>query len=189
MTKFTILCEDIDQDRFIRQYLICRGVHKRDINNYPKVQGKKIENNNASILQHYPELIKSYRSKKYQDLAIVIMIDADDRSVDDRIRSLNIALDESAGKLNRELRQPDEKIAIFVPARNIETWFSYINGNLDCNETTDYKDLSMETGERIKFAQNAAIKLATEICPQGLDDNAPDSLKRACQELQRLRLN
>jgi hypothetical protein len=47
----------------------------------------------------------------------------------------------------------------------------------------------MKAGERIKFAENAAKKLATEICPQGLDDNALPSLNHACNELQRLQLD
>ncbi|MBD2579987.1 hypothetical protein [Oscillatoria sp. FACHB-1406] len=188
MPKITILCEDIDQERFIRQYLICRGVSKRDISTYPNVKRNKVENNNASILRDYPKLVNSYRSKKHQDLAIVVMIDADDTSPEHRLRSLNMALDESEGKLNKELRIPGEKIAIFVPARNIETWFTYINGNGDCDETTDYKDSNLSKKSRIESAHQAATKLATEICPKGIDEISLNSLQLACKELQRLQL-
>lgn len=191
LPEVTILCEDIDQERFIREYLICRGLDDRKIKDFGNPKGKTIKNNNALILKHYPELIKSYRSRNYRNIAVVVMIDADEDSLDDRMRSLNIALDETAGNLNRDLRLPNEKVAIFVPARNIETWFYYINNNMEgqeCNENTDYKDKKMSAKERIELAKTAAQKLAREICPQGVDRITLPSLRYACTELQRLQL-
>ncbi len=170
MTKVTILCEDIDQERFIRKYLIGRGLSSRDISCYPNTKGLKVKNNNASILAYYPKILKSYKSRKNsQDIAVVVMIDADDKTVDERIRSLNIALNQEEGERNKDMRLPNEKIAIFVPARNIETWFSYINGNQDCNEQDDYKNKTINPTERITLAETSARKLASDICPQGLD--------------------
>lgn len=189
LPEVTILCEDIDQERFIRQYLICCGLDDRKIKDFGNPKGKTIKNNNALILKHYPELIKSYRSRKYRNIAVVVMIDADEDSLDDRMRSLNIALDETAGNLNKDPRLPNEKVAIFVPARNIETWFYYINNNMEgqeCNETNDYKDKKMSAKERIELAKSAAQKLATEICHQGVDRITLPSLRYACRELQRL---
>lgn len=119
------------------------------------------------------------------------MIDADEDSVNDKMRSLNIALDETAGNLNRDPRLPNEKIAIFVPARNIETWFYYINsalGSQECNEIDDYKDKTISTEERIKLAKSSARILAQEICPHGVERIALPSLRHACRELQRLYL-
>jgi hypothetical protein len=190
LPEVTILCEDIDQERFIRQYLICRGLDDRKIKDFGNPKGRVIENNNASIVKYYPALMKSYRrTRKYRNIAVVVMIDADEDSLDDRMRSLNIALDETAGNLNRDPRLRDEKVAIFVPARNIETWFYYINNNMEgqeCNENTDYKDKKMSAEERIELAKRAAKKLATEICPQGVDRITLPSLRYACTELQRL---
>jgi len=190
LPEVTILCEDIDQERFIREYLICRGLDDRRIKDFGNPKGKTIKNNNALILKHYPELIKSYRSRRnYRNIAVVVMIDADEDSLDDRMRSLNIALDETAGNLNKDPRLPNEKVAIFVPARNIETWFYYINNNMEgqeCNENTDYKDKKMSAEERIKLAKISAKKLAREICPQGADRITLPSLRYACTELQRL---
>ncbi|NEQ76972.1 MAG: hypothetical protein F6K23_30535 [Okeania sp. SIO2C9] len=189
MTKVTILCEDIDQERFIRQYLICRGFLDRNIIPFPNTKGLKVENNNASILKHYPKILKSYRiKKKSQDIAVIVMIDADDKTIDERIRSLNIAVNKDEGERNKDMRLPNEKIAIFVPARNIETWFSYINGK-DVNEEDDYKNKTLNTTERITLAKTSAEKLALDICPQGLDENTPASLHHACNELQRLQLD
>ena len=191
LPEVIILCEDIDQERFIREYLICRGLDDRKIKNFGNPKGRKINNNNALIVKHYPDLIKSYRSRNYRNIAVVVMIDADEDSLDDKMRCLNIALDETAGNLNQEPRLPNEKIAIFVPARNIETWFYYINSGLEgqeCDEITDYKDNTMSSKERIELAKRAARILAKEICPYGVDRIALPSLRYACRELQRLQL-
>ena len=191
LPEVTILCEDIDQERFIREYLICCGLDDRRIKDFGNPKGKTIKNNNALIVKHYPELIKSYRSRNYRNIAVVVMIDADEDSLDDRMRSLNIALDETAGNLNKDPRFSNEKIAIFVPARNIETWFHYINSDMsgqEYNEITDYKDKKMSTKERIELAKKSARILASEICPHGLDRISLPSLRYACRELQRLKL-
>lgn len=188
LPEVTILCEDIDQERFIRQYLICRGLDDRKIKDFGNPKGRVIENNNASIVEHYPGLIKSHRTRKHRNLAVVVMIDADEDSVSDKMRSLHKKLDEAAGNLNKDTRLPNEKVAIFVPARNIETWFYYIMEGQECNEITDYKDDNMSAEERIKLAKSAANKLAREICPQGVDRIALPSLRYACTELQRLQL-
>ena len=191
LPEVTILCEDIDQERFIRQYLICRGLEEHKIKDYGNPKGRTVKNNYALIVEHYPDIIKSYRKRKYRNIAVVVMIDPDEDSLDDRMRSLNIALDETEGNLNRDPRLRDEKVAIFVPARNIETWFYYINNNMEgqeCNEITDYKDKKMSAEERIELAKSAAQKLAKEICPQGVERITLPSLRYACTELQRLQL-
>ncbi|MGB3508159.1 MAG: hypothetical protein WBA93_02755 [Microcoleaceae cyanobacterium] len=189
MTKVTILCEDIDQERFIREYLKCRGFLDRDIIPFPNTKGLKVKNNNASILADYPKILTSYRSRKNsQDIAVVVMIDADDKTVAERIRSFNIAVNKEEGERNKNMRLPNEKIAIFVPAINIETWFSYINGK-NVNEEDDYKNKTLNTADRITLAKASAEKLASDFCPQGLDKNAPSSLHHACNELQRLQLD
>lgn len=188
LPEVTILCEDIDQERFIREYLICRGLEDRKIKDYGNPKGRVIENNNALIVKHYPDLMKSHRRRKYRNLAVVVMIDADEDSLSDKMRSLHKALDEAAGNLNKDTRLPNEKVAIFAPARNIETWFYYIMEGQECNELTKYKDDNMSAEERIKLAKSAAKKLAREIYPQGVDRIALPSLRYACRELQRLQL-
>lgn len=185
--EVVILCEDIAHERFIRQYLICCGFEDRRIKDFGNPKGRKINNNNDFVLKHYASLVKRYRSKNFQNRAVVVMIDADNNSINDTIRSLNIALDEEEGKLNRDPRLPNEKIAIFVPARNIETWFYYINVDKNCDETTDYKKHpEFRQMNSIDLAKASATKLAREICPKGLDSNALPSLHHACAELRRL---
>lgn len=188
LSEVVILCEDIDHKRFITQYLVEKGV-KCQIKKPSNLKAGEVNNNNSSVVAQYPAYVKQYRrDKNRKNLALIIMIDGDDKTVNQRIRSLNKALDEREGELNKELRLPDEKIAIFVPMRNIETWFEYINGNKNCNEQDDYKDKNLDKKERVKLAKTSATKLAKEICPQGLPPDAPPSLIHAYNELQRLQI-
>jgi hypothetical protein len=189
--EVTILCEDIYQERFIREYLICRGWDDRKIRDFGNPKGQAIKNNNALIVRYYPDIIKSYRSRNYRNRAVVVMIDADNDTLSHKMRSLHIALDETVGNLNQDPRHSDEKVAIFVPDRNIETWFYYINSypsGQECDEMTDYKNKTMSTKERIELAKRSARILAREICPQGVDAIALPSLRYACRELQKLQL-
>ncbi|MEM8674098.1 MAG: hypothetical protein AAGF83_09545 [Cyanobacteria bacterium P01_G01_bin.67] len=67
------------------------------------------------------------------------MLDADNKTIYEQFKTLHMALDQEKGKLNQDTRDPSEKIAIFIPSRNIETWFYYINSGQLCDELTDYK--------------------------------------------------
>jgi len=189
LPEVTILCEDIDQERFIREYLICRGWDDRKIRDFGNPKGQAIKNNNALIVRYYPNLIKSYRSRNYRNIAVVVMTDEDKKTLSYKMRSLDKALDETAGKLNQNTRLSNERVAIFMPAQNIETWFRYINSypsGQECDEMTDYKDKTMSIEDKIELAKRSARILAREICPQGVDAIALPSLRYACKELQRL---
>ena len=89
LPEVTILCEDIDQERFIREYLICRGWDDRQIKDFGNPKGRNIKNNNALIVKYYPEIIKSYRRRSYRNLAVVVMIDADEETLHERMRSFH----------------------------------------------------------------------------------------------------
>ncbi|EDN70179.1 conserved hypothetical protein [Beggiatoa sp. PS] len=125
--------------------------------------------------ENYAKELEAYRSKaNHLNIVLVIVIDADMTSIEDRIKSLD-------KKTSQNPRSDTDKVAIFVPARNIETWFRYLDG-YDYNEEESYKSLYNKGASPRKFAK----KLAKEICSQGLPDNAPPSLFHACQELKRL---
>lgn len=189
-TKVTILCEDITYERFIRRYLIERGFEDRNIRIILSVLGKKVNNNNAYVINNYDRVVKEYRAKKNnQDLAVIVMLDADDKTIEERFKTLHMALDNEKGKLNQDTRNPGEKIAIFIPTRNIETWFYYIDSGQSCDESTDYKKANytaLNNEQRINLAETSATKLAQEICNQGIADNVPASLQKACEELTRI---
>lgn len=175
--QVVILCEDLMHYHFARKYLQNIGFNRIIPNICPKgrCSGEQY------VREHYAKEIKAYRSKvKYLNIALVVVIDADLKSIDQRIDSLNES--EFMMKLKQNARLEKEKIAIFVPKRNIETWIHYLN---DCeyNEEETYKGLYQRDCSPSLFAE----KLVKKICPKGLSKNAPSSLHHACKELKSLK--
>jgi len=171
--QVVILCEDKTHYHFARKYLQCRG--------FKKIRKKMSSEGRGSgeqyVREHYAQELKAYRSQmNHLNIALVVVIDADMNSIEERIKSLDDQNSENP-------RSDIEKIAIFVPKRNIETWFHYLDG-LDSDEKTDYKK-SYKNASPSQFAQ----KLHKEICSQGLPDDAPPSLFHACQELKKLQID
>jgi hypothetical protein len=69
-----------------------------------------------------------------------------------------------------------KRVAVFIPARNIETWLAYLDGQV-VNENDAYPRL-----ERERDCQHHVRRLY-EMCQQGvLRQPAPQSLAAACVE-------
>jgi hypothetical protein len=98
-------------------------------------------------------------------------------SVDDRLAQLENEL------TNNSLpeRGPDEKIGVFVPKRNIETWIHYLMGQT-VNEDDVYTRLEKE-GDCKPYVAELASNCRQH---QPLPEDAPNSLKTACGELARI---
>lgn len=184
LTKYriNILCEDIAQFDFIRAYAQLLGVSKRKIVKLTEA------NNNATVLKHYPEAVNSYRKVASENVILVVMIDADNKTVKERLREFDQKLDAKKYRLNQDARSDTEKILIFIPIRNIESWFRYIDRGSDVENKKNeegkivcYKDKYQEAD-----ISQLAKKLKEEICVRGLPENAPSSLHHACRELARL---
>jgi hypothetical protein len=181
--RVTVLCEDDKHIDFIRAYL---GISKRKI--------KRISEafNNATVLSHYPNAVKSHRQLAQQNVILVVMIDADEKNVQWRLREFDQKLDAEKFKLNQKTRLDDENILIFVPIRNIESWFYYIDSGDFCvedenseGEIPNYK--KQYIGIDFKRIEEITQKLKT-ICDKGLPEKAPSSLHHACDELKRLKI-
>jgi len=171
-----VLCEDDQHFHFARKYLELRGINKRKIIGKiaPPGQGCGAQ----YVIEHYAAEVQAHRSKNYLSIALVVFLDDDTQTLQRRLDELNEQLIK-----NQQLpRQDNEKIALFIPARNIQTWFHYLAGNQNIEEKKDYKCNYLRGSYPTKSAQ----KLYNEICPVGLPSNAPSSLQHACKELQRL---
>ncbi len=119
--QVTILCEDKQQQVFARNFLIKSDFEPRKIRVLPLPDGG--QSGEQYVRETYPEQVKIYRGKStYLSCCLIVVIDADKYSVKQRLDSLDSALEE----YSQPKRQPQEKIAIFVPKRNIETWISYL---------------------------------------------------------------
>ncbi|MGF1935167.1 MAG: hypothetical protein RM347_012300 [Nostoc sp. ChiQUE02] len=164
---------DKQQEVFARHFLKKRGFildRNLRIEICPKGSGEQF------VRKRYPAEVKAYRSKNYLSGMLVVLIDADKKTIEERLNQLDEALIANS----QLVRQPKEEIAIFIPKRNIETWIHYLQ-----NETVD------EETEYSKFLNNESackpsIENLVNQCYQGLDENAPPSLQAACGELQRI---
>ena len=174
--RLVILCEDLQQEVFARPFFFRRGFHRHKI--------QIIRNSNAKgsaeqfVRTYYAQEVRAYRSKStYLSRGLVVVIDADTYTVEQRLKQLDSAL-EATGQPKR---QPNEKMAIFVPKRNIETWIHYLMGE-SVDEASAYSKFS---GHERK-CKSYVDELVKKICPVGLPEDAPPSLHAACEELQRI---
>jgi hypothetical protein len=78
--------------------------------------------------------VQSYRSRA-AETKLVVMMDADTHTVEQRLRQL----DESLRQAGVSLIDEDAKnVARLIPKRNIETWILCVSGRV-VDEATDYK--------------------------------------------------
>ncbi|MEH2448451.1 MAG: hypothetical protein V7K18_22555 [Nostoc sp.] len=170
--QIVILCEDKQQEVFARHFLKKRGFildRNLRIEICPKGAGEQF------VRKRYPAEVKAYRSKNYLSGILVVLIDADKKTMEERLNQLDEALSENS----QLVRQPKEAIAIFIPKRNIKTWIHYLQDET-VDQETEYSKLNNESGCK-PYVENLVDQ-----CYQGLNDNAPPSLEAACEELQRI---
>jgi hypothetical protein len=75
-------------------------------------------------------------------------------------------------------RRPEDRVAFFVPRRNIETWIAYLEGeSVDEEELKDYK-----TFKRGHSRTKPAKELARRCIQSTPLEGTPPSLVAACKE-------
>ncbi|MCB0064784.1 MAG: hypothetical protein KDE19_21820 [Caldilineaceae bacterium] len=173
-TQIVILCEDKQQAVFARKYLEARGIHRRRIT--PRVCPSGKQAGEQFVREKFAEEVKTLRRKQREDRALVVIIDADVQAVTNRVEQLERCLIDA----QQTRRDNNERIAIFVPKRNIETWIAFAGGEV-VDEVNTFPKLSEES-ECVPLAQH----LARNICPYALPEDAPPSLRHACIELRRI---
>src|SRR5688500_16618310 len=106
------------------------GVRVSNIRLSPPGQGS----GEQYVLRQYPVEVRAVRrTNQFRPVGVslVTVIDADTYTVLQRHEELDRRLDAS----NQERRHADEKLAILVPKRNIETWIHHLRGVLVDEET------------------------------------------------------
>ncbi len=172
--QLIILCEDKQQAVFARKFFMSHGFSRRQLefNIAPEGKGSAEQ----YVRERYAREVSTYRRKStYLSRMLVVIIDADTYTVKQRLTQLDTALKNAS-----QQRKANEKIAIFVPKKNIETWIHYLMGKT-VDEKTNYPKLS-----RKRDCKPYVEKLVKNICPVGLPENAPPSLYSTCDELERI---
>ena len=166
-----ILCEDKQHAAFARRFLKKMGWTKPPrIPPLPAGRGS----GEQSVRERFPVELKSYRSKRGAvGQALVVIVDGDDKGVTTRQAELDAACTASGVPV----REAGERVAVFIPTWNIETWFAYLDGQEVDESKRDYPRLRRERECRRHVDALAAM------CKQGtLREPAPASLVTACEE-------
>lgn len=166
-----LVCEDSQQEAFTRRFLEGMGWSTREI----RVEKSPSASGSAEqwVRERFPIELGVYRQRRHRAAsALIAMIDADVRDVQDRIREF----EDECNSLQIPFRGGDEAVAIAVPRRNIETWIKYLNDG-DVDERNIYPKLGRE-----RECNQAVLKLVRLCKSTGLPTNSPPALVHACGE-------
>ncbi len=169
--QVVILCEDRQHEAFARRFLALAGMGARvqRVRIAPKGRGS----GEQFVREKFVEEMAFYRDRQHRvGQALIVIIDADGHDAAARVEHLKkVCVDAGLPP-----RQPEERVAIFVPARNIETWLAYLEGNA-VNELDTYPRL-----ENQRECQRHVESLWAMCQRREIREPAPPSLVEACLE-------
>ena len=169
--KIVLLCEDSQHETFIRRFLKGMGWNTREI----RVEKSPSALGSAEqwVREKFPHELMAYRQRQQRAAsALIAMIDADNRGVQDRINEFG----EACSSLQIAFRDDEEAVAIGVPKRNIETWIHFLDGDA-VDENTLYPKLG-----RVRDCKPAVDRLVQLCRSTRLTPDAPQVLTTACDE-------
>lgn len=174
--RITILAEDRRHENLLRHFLLEANFVKNNRDVYVKLcPGGSAE---QFVRLRYPVELEELRSRNFQrNLWLIVVVDADTKSVADRL------IDLEAGLNSRGVPAPNsnESVVLLVPKRDVETWVWFLLGNV----ATEDKDYSSRVTDQDCLA--AALKLRDcRAADWRFPPNAPSSLVRAGQQLRRI---
>jgi len=174
-----VVLEDSRHEMLARRYLKSRGMGEREmrIKRSPSGEG----NAEGWVRKTFAEEVNVYRSR-HAKTALIVVIDADSQTVQERWRQLDQAL-EDVGK--RRVDVEHEQIARLVPKRNVETWILCLNEQ-EVDEDTDYKRTRHDWNELIPPAAETLFRWTLPRAE--LPKHCIDSLQSGVRELNRLTL-
>jgi hypothetical protein len=175
--SLTILAEDNQTKTFIRHFLYEHGWKPHDfrILPTPNVRGS----GEQYVRKQFPKELKAYRGKcNHLGIALVAAVDADTLTVMERRQQLC----QECRDQNIDPPQPEERVLLIIPKRNIETWLAYLRGET-VNENNVYRKYAEESE-----CKPQAIRLK-QMCQDGqlAPTPAPASLESCCNNFKQFR--
>jgi hypothetical protein len=128
----TILVEDRALERFVRHCLLELGAYPKEIRVLPFPAGRG--SGKQWIDHEYPIQVRAYRRRAFENIALVFGTDADERTVQQRAQRLADTLRDAGC----DARADPERIAVWIPKWNIETWLLFLKGE-DVHEGINFK--------------------------------------------------
>lgn len=172
--KYTILCEDKLTHCYVRHFLIAQGISGRKIFPLPLPADGCGE---QYVRQEFPKYLSVLRSKNFDSNVLVVALDADKRTLLERKNQL----DDACNAADVPLRSESDRLLVFIPKRNIETWIKYFDG-ATVNEEEDYAHF---LNGHESDCYPAAEKMATEFSVENFIFELP-SLQSAHNEYSNL---
>jgi hypothetical protein len=177
-----VLVEDQRQRQLIYRYLKHAGIRQDQMRLQISPSGRGSAEQwvrNSFVVQ-----VRKCRTRQART-GMLVMLDADSNSVDERLRALDEAL--VAGG-QRPIDQNRDMIARLIPKRNVETWILVLSQKASAallDEHSDYKRKRTEE-EWTSLVPVAAATLSEWTSPSAaLPDNLIDSLRRGISEIPR----
>mgnify|MGYP006434555441 CR=1 FL=1 len=164
--QFIILAEGKRDYHFVRRYLLERyGARNTEVRRAPTVAAGD-GSGELRVRQRFPKEIRALGSYPGANRYLVVITDGDRYSPEQRRTQLQ----------EQVARKQGDRVAIFVPCRNLESWFAWLDGRFrdeGINHKPDYRDA--QPGK-----QGSAM---AERCRKESPTDMPASLQDACKEL------
>lgn len=185
-----ILAEDTRHARLVRAYLKARhpSLHRKDIRDAEMANGRcsgaqwVAEHYESEVLAHIIRRLK-LSDQRRPEKWLVVVIDADNRTVQDRLNELRNRLAESKDDRVRKCSVENINIARLIPKWSIEAWILNLNGER-VDENTRYKRQNRPWDRLIPPAATEWHRWVSSA--DDLPDHCSPSLKQGTAELRRL---
>jgi hypothetical protein len=174
-----VVLEDARHEMLVRRYLKKKGLGEREMRIERSPSGRG--NAEGWVRKTFLTEVNEYR-RRHAKTALIVVIDADTHTVQDRWRQLDQTL-EDVGKQRVDVEH--DQIARLVPKRNIETWILCLNGHA-VDEEADYKRTRDDWSDLIPKAAETLAEWTHQNAE--LPNHCIDSLRSGATELNRLRI-
>jgi hypothetical protein len=168
-SEIVILCEGKQDEVFLRRFLKQSGYgpHRVRCRPYPAGRGS----GKQFVQDEYAkEVVEHRRRATRMNIALIVMHDCDTGTME----GSRAMLEQSAA------RNPNERIALLLPRRNIETWIHFLQDGGLVDESTPYRKLQRESE-----CHSVVDRLAAK-SEYRLSADVPPSLRAACSEIRRI---
>jgi len=148
VSETILLCEDDEHERLTKAYLKKCG-QRSQAPTVRSIVASEQGGNDAWVLNRFPKELHACRQrlKRTGKTRLIVLIDADKYSAEDRRRQL---LERATAAGLAELA-PNEPVALLIPKRNIETWIRALLGE-KVNEEQDCKTSHRPSKDQIRQA-------------------------------------
>lgn len=176
-SEVIVLVEDNRQQQIIRRYLRRVGLEAHGMRFMLPSSGS----GEQWVRDQFPVEVTVYRRRRARaETKLIVVIDADNLTLPERLAQLDQKLQEAGVDL---IRMDAEQVAKLIPRRNIETWILCLNA-VEVNEEIDYKRTRNDWSELIRPA--AETLYAWSRPNPHVPDSCIPSLQHGLGELRRL---